>query len=101
MALSDGYTHEDLGITRAEFNRLLRAIDDGIVPVGVAFSKRNISMFRHGGMRVDELIRNWSCGAYKDPFVDREIVLVKVNLKKLYVRQPQKHKGLKTMKLTE
>lgn len=75
MALSDRYTHEDLGITRAEFIRLLRAIEDGKVPAGVAFSKRNISMFRHGGMRVDELIRAWSGSEYKDPFADREIVL--------------------------
>lgn len=50
MALSDRYTHEDLGVTRAEFDRLLRAIDDRIVPASVAFSKRNISMFRHGGV---------------------------------------------------
>jgi len=75
MALSDRYTHEDLGITRAELNRLCMAVDDGIVPAGVAFSKRNISMFKHGGLRVDELIRAWSRGNYKDPFIDREIFL--------------------------
>jgi len=95
MALSDGYTHEDLGITRAEFNRLLRAIDDGIVPVGVAFSKRNISMFRHGGMRVDELIRNWSCGAYKDPFVDREIVLSQSEFEEIIREAASETQGLK------
>ena len=75
--LSDRYTHEDLGITRAEFNRLLKAIDDGILPARVAFDKRNIDSFRYGSMHVDELIRNWSRarGEYIDPFADREIVL--------------------------
>jgi hypothetical protein len=75
MALSDRYCHEDLGVTKAEFNRLLRAIDDGILHESVAFSKRNISMFRYGGMRIDDLIRNWSCGNYQDPFADRAMVL--------------------------
>jgi len=79
-SMSDGYTHEDLGVTKAEFDRLLRAIDEEIVPAGVAFSKRNISLFQHGGMRVDELIRNWSVRGYKDPFADREIILTEREL---------------------
>ncbi|MCL2081762.1 MAG: hypothetical protein FWH04_00765 [Oscillospiraceae bacterium] len=69
--LRDRYTHEDLGVTKAEFNRLLQAVDDEIIHEGIAFSKRNIDMFKYGGMRIDDLIRTWSVRGYKDPFEGR------------------------------
>ena len=76
MGLIDRYTHEDLGVPRAEFERLRRAIESGIVPAGVAFDKKNISMFKYRGSgSVDELIRVWSRGDYQDPHADREIAL--------------------------
>lgn len=69
----DSYDYRDMGITKGEYNRLCVAVDDGIIPESIAFSRKNISSFKYGALKVDDLIRAWSGSSYVDPFLDVEI----------------------------
>ena len=67
------YTHDEIGITRAEFYRLCKAVEDGAIPESIAFDRRNLSQYRYEKGGVDRLIRTWSGSSYEDPYENREI----------------------------
>jgi len=68
----DDFDYEEWGLTRAQYNRLRKAVDDGIVPYGIAFSRRNLNQYKYEPSFSDQLIRSWSGNSYKDPYADRE-----------------------------
>jgi len=67
------YNHNELGITKAEYHRLCKAVEDGIVPEGIAFKRGNLNQYRYEPGSVDSLIRAWSGSSYIDPFKNRDI----------------------------
>lgn len=60
-------------MTAGEFERLMDAINSGVILDSIAFSRQNLNMYKYQPGEVDRLIRTWSGSSYHDPFADCEI----------------------------